>query len=199
MKTNGYIEPEEAADILRLLGGGHDEKNRATEILFKKLSTKVLKRLLFFGCGETLANDLRQEIFVRIYTTNSLPAEPAALVQWLMTITKNIFLDNCRKSDFTHEKETVSFDPTIHDNKAFEPPGDNDIDKCLTHALYLLGKKSPEKSIALNMVLKDVGIKDISQVLQRTEQATRQFLYEARKSLKDYAEPCWQLLKHHGN
>jgi RNA polymerase sigma factor (sigma-70 family) len=199
MIRSHHINLDEADQIVKLLAGSNLQKNKAIELLFEIFALKIYKKFRFYGCDQSMAKDLSQDVWVRIKLTNSLPNEPAALTSWLWAIVKNIFLDHCRKSDSIHQKDTDSFDPLIHDNVINDSTYKDDVNDCLLSAIKILGENSPQKCIALDMCLNDYTIEDISLALKRTEQATRQFLYEARKSLKIFAQPCWELLVSHAN
>jgi RNA polymerase sigma-70 factor, ECF subfamily len=199
MERSHHINLDDAAQIVRLLAGNNHQKNTAIELLVDIFSLKIYKKFRFYRCDESIAKDLSQDVWLRIKLTNSLPEEPAALTNWLWAIVKNIFLDHCRKSDYLHGKDTESFDPSIHDKQINDPVHKDDVNDCLLSAIKLLGNNSPQKCIALDMCLNNFTIEDISLVLKRTEHATRQFLYESRKLLKEFAQPCWELLITHAN
>ena len=64
---------------------------------------------------------------------------------------------------------------------------------CLAKALDKLEKTRHKKDDCLTaLTLKGEGwlIEEIAQKIGRTVKATRQFLYECRKKLKPYMQPC---------
>jgi len=61
---------------------------------------------------------------------------------------------------------------------------------CIMMALQRLRKVSAERAEALSLDFDGMSSKEIAQIINRTEQATRQFLSESRKAFRKYSEPC---------
>ncbi len=61
---------------------------------------------------------------------------------------------------------------------------------CIMMALQKLRKVSAERAEALSLDFDGMSSKEIAQIINRTEQATRQFLSESRKAFRKYSEPC---------
>ena len=64
------------------------------------------------------------------------------------------------------------------------------LNDCIMGALLKLSKVSAERAEALSLDFDGISSKEIAQIINRTEQATRQFLSESRKAFRKYSEPC---------
>jgi len=64
------------------------------------------------------------------------------------------------------------------------------LNDCIMGALQKLRKVSAERAEALSLDFDGMSSKEIAQIINRTEQATRQFLSESRKAFRKYSEPC---------
>lgn len=72
---------------------------------------------------------------------------------------------------------------------------DAEIKDCIELALNKLKAISPERVVAIQLHLEGQSTTEISNILARTEKATRQFLTESRKALRKFAEPCKEWLE----
>ena len=61
---------------------------------------------------------------------------------------------------------------------------------CIMTALKKLSKVSAERAEALSLDFDGMSSKEIAEIINRTEQATRKFLSESRKAFRQYSEPC---------
>jgi RNA polymerase sigma factor (sigma-70 family) len=64
------------------------------------------------------------------------------------------------------------------------------LHNCIMDALQKLRKVSTERAEALSLDFDGHTSKEIASIINRTEQATRQFLSESRKAFRSYAEHC---------
>jgi len=64
------------------------------------------------------------------------------------------------------------------------------LHNCIMEALQKLRKVSAARAEALNLDFEGLSSKEIALIINRTEQATRQFLSESRKAFRNYSEHC---------
>lgn len=90
--------------------------------------------------------------------------------------------------DNEHEAGGQSFD--LEDENSLRGSLREKLHDCIMMALQKLRKVSAERAEALSLDFDGMSSKEIAQIINRTEQATRQFLSESRKAFRKYSEPC---------
>ena len=89
----------------------------AWEQIVQQYSRRIYNICYRFAGSADDAEDLTQEVFIRMYRTlNSYDTSRGAFVTWVTTITRNLLVDHFRRSKM--ERMTDSLDAT--------PPGDED-------------------------------------------------------------------------
>lgn len=82
--------------------------DQAFSILYTRLSPKIYGYLNYKVHKTEKVNDIFQEVFVRIHKTKHLYKKDFPLLPWIFTITRNLVIDEMRKSK--NEKNHIDVD-----------------------------------------------------------------------------------------
>ena len=182
--------------MLAFKGGDND----AFERLMRKHYRSVLNFIArFIGTAE-VAEDLTQEVFLRIYRNRLRYAPKARFRTWMFTIARNLSLNEIRRSTRSGEMITQD-DPDLCANASF-PHQDDDISGPESDLLLQERRKRVRQAIAnlpenqrgavLLRRFEDLSYAEIAAVLGVSEKAVKSLLSRAkanlRKHLADFIE-----------
>jgi RNA polymerase sigma-70 factor (ECF subfamily) len=148
----------------------------------------------FTGSG-TDADDLTQEVFIKMYRTlNSYDVERGAFMTWVTTVTRNLLVDHFRKT--RQERVTDSLDTPQSEQDDAMPLGDRIPDKGPSpdtrvqsrearEAVHLaLQKLSPElRETVILRDLQDMDYREIATVLRVPEGTVKSRINRGRAEL----------------
>ncbi|MBM3339185.1 MAG: RNA polymerase sigma factor [Betaproteobacteria bacterium] len=160
---------------------------------------QLLRYLLRMRLSWDEAEDLLQEIYIKVFRNARKGLGFDSAEAWLWTVVHNCACDHFRKAGRIREKEVI-FD----DNDALEggeipsamhpASGDDSIDECVDAGIKRYAEKMPARAAALMMQLDGFSIREIADRIVRSEQATSQFLFESRRKLAPFIEHCRPLI-----
>jgi RNA polymerase sigma-70 factor (ECF subfamily) len=141
------------------------------------------------------AQDLTQEVFIRMYRTlNSYDVGRGAFMTWVTTLTRNLLVDHFRKTK--HDRLTDSLDATASDHPDAMPlseripdegpPPDSGVQSRETYdAVHqALQKLSPElREAVILRDLQDMDYRDIATVLKVPEGTVKSRINRGRAEL----------------
>jgi len=88
----------------------------AWEEIVQRYSRRIYNICYRFAGSADVAQDLTQEVFIKMYRTlNSYEVERGAFMTWVTTLTRNLLVDNFRKTK--QERLTDSLDSTASDHE----------------------------------------------------------------------------------
>ena len=149
------------------------------KVIYKRYSGKVYHKCLAMLKSGDEAMDATQDIFIKLYTKIADFEERAKLSTWIYRVTYNYCIDMLRK----RKKEEKLFTPEgdIPDNIE-----DEDDDSALleieVEKLKVILDKIPEgdKAVLMMKYQDDMSIKEISEILGKTESSIKMKLKRAR-------------------
>lgn len=167
----------------------------AWEQLVNSYHRRVYNLCYRFTGGADVAEDLAQEVFIRMYRTlSSYDVERGAFVTWLTTMTRNLLVDHFRRS--RQDRLTESLDaapaadeeaPTLADQLADTAPGaDAHVASQQTQRQVhqALQKLSPELREAVVLRdLQDLDYKEIAKILRVPEGTVKSRISRGRTEL----------------
>lgn len=149
-------------------------------MLYRKFSPKVYGKCLSILKNEDDARDAVQEIFVKIMLNLATFGEKAQFSTWIYSITYNFCIDIVRK----RKKERTIFDEDIErapDVPQEEVPDNVLLDLDIKQLKKVLDELSEGDRIILLMKYQDeMSIKDIAEVLSKTESAIKMKIKRAK-------------------
>jgi len=181
-------------------------------LLFKKL------RYQYQAIQETDLQDVIQEAFVKIYNTKSYPKDAASMSAWVFRVCENACLDLLRKAYRKHEmewpewpidSEAPSAEVELQASAGLQEAGvDSDqpvsrpltplnraVEFCVSSGMSLFSSQYPERALAISLAMDGLSMSAIALTLDRTEAATRQFIYESKKKLAPFIQHCLEQLR----
>ena len=179
------------------------------ELLLQRYRTPLVNFLYRMVRNREQAEDLAQEVFLRVYRAREDYEPSAKFTTWLFRIATNLALNSVR--DHRHEKLDVSMDAPITadaedgEERMMEVADDHpDIEqhlveearkKMIRHAI----EKLPEKQRAAVLLHKyqELDYAEISKILQCSESALKSLLFRAYETLRvELAPLVAQSVKH---
>jgi RNA polymerase sigma-70 factor (ECF subfamily) len=179
------------------------------ELLLQRYRTPLVNFLYRMVRNREQAEDLAQEVFLRVYRAREDYEPSAKFTTWLFRIATNLALNSLR--DHRHQKLEISMDaPIVADSEdgdermmevADEHPDieqhlvDEARKKMIRHAI----EKLPEKQRAAVLLHKyqELDYGEISKILQCSESALKSLLFRAYETLRvELAPLVAQAVKH---
>lgn len=166
-------------------------------ILFTRYSKKIVTFCYRF-CGEKgLAEDLAQEVFIRVYKAAPRYRPEANFSTWLFRIATNVCLNETRKYQYRMVREGIEtvesgfYNPEMKDTGRSNPHDlleKKDDRLVLQQAIQSLPDK--QKTALLLKVCNDFSYKDIGKQMKQSESAVKSLIHRARQALT-------KILEHH--
>jgi RNA polymerase sigma-70 factor (ECF subfamily) len=197
--ANGDVDAFEA-DIeardpdVRLMLQVRDDVQGAFEVLVERYQHRLLGIMAHLVSNQEEAEDLTQEVFLRVYRTRKGYRPRAKFSTWLFTIANNLALNHLRGKG---RNPTVNF-PAGSDSTALRPGEDHvpgregtpstqmkqlELTTMVREALDSLGED--QKVAVLLNKFEEMSYAEIAQVMNRTEAAVKSLLARARMNLRD--------------
>jgi RNA polymerase sigma-70 factor, ECF subfamily len=193
-------DPSDDELLASIVAGGDPAKN-ALEALMRRHRNGLLAFLIRRGASEGDAEDIVQEVFIRVYERAAQTFRGNSQVSsWLHTIAANLLHDSYRLTNrqqtldeqgWNEVVETLTADPisepaAVLDRRAF--------DDCVERNYAGFARKHPDMANALYYFV-TLGWKsaDLALSLGRTDAATRQYLLNCRRMLASHLRPCSDL------
>jgi len=183
----------EKADIKLVEDAKKD--SRKYELLYKKYAKDVFNYIWYrVGHNRDVAEDLMQNVFVRAFEhLNKFRQRGYSYRTYLLTITKNVLVNYFKKSKLTVSLDDLTEIPD-------EITQDQLVDRKITagnlwRAVQDLSHN--ERDAILMYYQKDMPIKDIARVMDKSSNAIKIILSRGRKKLKDH--PYLKDIAHYTN
>lgn len=156
-------------------------------LLYERYSGKVYAKCLSMLRNEMEAEDAMQDIFMKLLSKISSFSGRAKFSTWLFSITYNFCIDKIRlaKKDITQEVDDINrygenISDEVEDAQLFEI----EVDKL---KLILDSIGTDERAVLLMKYQDDMSIKDICEILNKSESAIKMQLKRAKeKCMKVY-------------
>lgn len=200
MSTEALEQQLEAKDPdVRLMLQVRDDVQGAFEALVERYQHRLLGVMIHLVGRPEEAEDLTQEVFLRIYRARKGYRPRARFSTWLFTIANNLALNHLRgkgrNPTVTMGGEDTSSQPSIPaDARALAREGTPsaqlrkvELSEVVRDALDVLGED--QKVAVLLNKFEDMSYSEIAQVMGRSEAAVKSLLARARNHLRDQLEP----------
>lgn len=158
------------------------QKESFVELLYDRYSTKIFRKCISLVKDEALAQDLTQDIFIKIMLSLSKFKEKSKFSTWIYSITYNYCIDYIRKHKkrkfrpLEDDRDEIRETNDIEDKELFEIKSER-----LSELLEIISTE--EKSILLMKYQDDMSIKDIQQVLGLSESAVKMRIKRAKEKV----------------
>ncbi len=208
---------EENIDLMaiNLIKEGGAAREEGVSILYKRYY-RILSYLFINGTRiEADADELIQETFIKIVKSCQTFKGEASVSTWIRKIAKNCMIDHIRRrpnqveldeegwyGDNYSDENTLEGDYRalwlIKNQPSIPSEVSETIEECVKRAFARFANESQEnqeRARTLELVVEGYEIKKIATFINRTEGATREYLSQCRKKIKEFMVPCRDLLK----
>jgi len=188
-KSKSYLEDPDVQLMLDFQSGD----KRAFETLMTKYFPRLLNFIYKFVHDKELAEDLTQDVFIKVYKSANKYSPGAKFQTWIYTIAKNVALNELRR----HKNKMVSIDENldskeghyqrqIPDQNAVQP--DADVLQQERKRIVKAAIEGLPESQRLAVILQryeGLSYEDIAQSLETSVKAVKSLLNRAKENLKN--------------
>jgi len=191
----GSEPPSDAQIMLRVKAGDQS----AFDYLVEKYRRPIVSFMYRMARNAAAAEDLAQEVFLRVYRSRENYEASAKFTTWLYRIATNLAVNYARDTRYERPEVTVSLDePDEETGATFElPDGGLNAEQLMVRRERMLAIRRKVEALPEQQRLavimhkyQQMDYKQISEVLKRSESATKSLLFRAyetlREQLKEY-------------
>lgn len=162
-------------------------------MIYSRYANKVYAKCLSMLKNESLAVDACQDIFLKIFLNLARFEEKSQFSTWVYSITYNYCIDSLRKHK--KENEIFKYEKEIKDETAYEE-GDYEIFEIESQKLDKVMELIPseDKAILLMKYEQSMSIKDISEIMDKTESAIKMKIKRAKEKARILSETLVNVL-----
>jgi RNA polymerase sigma-70 factor (ECF subfamily) len=186
----GAEPPSDAQIMLRVKAGDQS----AFDYLVQKYRRPMVSFMYRMARNAAAAEDLAQEVFLRVYRSRESYEASAKFTTWLYRIATNLAVNHARDTRHERPEVTVSLDePDEETGNTFEvPDGNLNAEQIMVRRERMLAIRRkvealPEQQRMAVIMHKyqQMDYKQIAEVLKRSESATKSLLFRAYESLRE--------------
>ena len=164
------------------------------ELLLRKYRTPLVNFLYRMVCDLAVAEDLAQEVFLRVYRARKEYAPSAKFTTWMFRIATNVALNSIR--DNRHRRMEISMDQTVDvgddEQAAMQVPDPRPtveqrlVDRGRAEMILRAIHGLPEKQRAAVLLHKyqELDYDEIARILECSESALKSMLFRAYETLR---------------
>jgi DNA-directed RNA polymerase specialized sigma24 family protein len=160
-------------------------------LLFKEQRLRLVRLSRNLGVPADVAVEIVQESFLALWQKLQDGEEIESHIAFLVTTTKNKTINFLKSS---YNRQLIFKEDLEEEGGAMEDFGSERLrERCVDEKIGVFERQYPEAGYAIKMQLDGIDIARIAGAINRTSEATRQYLYQIRKKLKDYLIECKEL------
>ena len=174
---------------------------QAFRLLFDKHKKKIVNFCYRFCNNRETAEDLAQEVFLKVYKAAPAYQANAKFTTWLYKIATNVCLNEVRRPVYRVRTDSLDAEEADHTNfrKQLADPQSISPDahfekKENDHMILEAIAKLPQTQRAAILLLVDQGFsyQEIARQINRSESGVKSLIHRARATLKDALKFCSQ-------
>jgi RNA polymerase sigma-70 factor (ECF subfamily) len=188
--VGSYTELSDADVMLRVKAGD----DAAFDYLVEKFRRPIVSFMYRMAHNQAIAEELAQEVFLRVYRSRHTYAADAKFTTWLYRIATNLGVNHARDSKAERVDQTVSIDETDEETGLTIDVADPHMtaEQSLLRRERLAAirrhvESLPERQRMAVLMHKYQGMdyRQIAEVLKLSESATKSLLFRAYETLRD--------------
>jgi RNA polymerase sigma-70 factor (ECF subfamily) len=188
-----HVPYDSLSDAEVMLRAGTDD-DAAYEYLVNKYHRPMIAFMYRMCRNQALAEELAQEVFLRVYRSRKSYAAEAKFTTWLYRIATNLAVNHMRDHKVERSGKVVSLDePDEESGTTLDVPDPTlNVEQNILRRERLQAIKKhvmalPEKQRAAVLMHKYQGMdyKEIAEVLKLSESATKSLLFRAYETLRE--------------
>jgi RNA polymerase sigma-70 factor (ECF subfamily) len=168
--------------------------------LHLEYSRFMFKFLMKKNAKPEIAEEIIQEVFMSLYEKFYSIKDMGAIKGWLITSAFNKYKNYLDKKSTKSEEGITYIDAEgyleddgsddMHLDKEVDESSDSDVVECFKKKFKIFQKANPEAALIIEMDMDEMSGREMAEVINRSEAATRTFLKESKKKLKPLLEEC---------
>ncbi|HWC20562.1 MAG TPA: RNA polymerase sigma factor [Terriglobales bacterium] len=179
------------AEVMLLAGAGDDS---AFEYLVEKFRRPMVGFMYRMTHNQAIAEELAQEVFLRIYRSRSSYQAEAKFSTWLYRIATNLAVNHARDTRSERMASTVNLDEpdpetgTTPDVADATPNVEADIlrnERLAAIRQHIMSLPERQRMAVLMHKYQGLDYREIGKVLKLSESATKSLLFRAYETLRD--------------
>jgi RNA polymerase sigma-70 factor, ECF subfamily len=174
--------------------GGKPRDNGIAQ-LYRAYARRFVAYLLKHRVPREHAEELVQEVFINIVRHCDSFRGDTRIDAWMWSIVRNALIDYMRRQrpEVTiDDDELINLAGAVEDS---ESDTSTDLDECVRKAFAAFSIANSDRAQVLSLVaFEGWSIEDVAVMLKRTPGATREYVSQCRKKLKDFLQPCREFL-----
>jgi RNA polymerase sigma-70 factor (ECF subfamily) len=188
--TSGVIEVDDAQVMLRVKAGDV----AAFNYLVQKFRRPMIAYMYRMAHNSAIAEELAQEVFLRVYRSRESYSADAKFSTWLYRIATNLAINHARDTQHERPEVSVSLDDADTETGTTLDVADKtpNVEQNLLRRERLAAIRKqvdalPERQRAAVLMHKYQGMdyRQIGEVLKLSESATKSLLFRAYESLRE--------------
>jgi len=186
----GAESPSDAEIMLRAKAGDQS----AFDYLVQKYRRPMISFMYRMARNASAAEDLAQEVFLRVYRSRASYEASAKFTTWLYRIATNLAVNHARDTRHERPEVQVSLDEPNDDSGATLelPDGSLTAEQVLVRRERMMAIRSKVEALPEQQKLavimhkyQQMDYKEIALVLKKSESATKSLLFRAYETLRD--------------
>jgi RNA polymerase sigma-70 factor, ECF subfamily len=186
----GGEETSDAQIMLRVKAGDQP----SFDYLVQKYRRPIVSFMYRMARNASAAEDLAQEVFLRVYRSRASYEASAKFTTWLYRIATNLAVNHARDTRHERPEVTVSLDePNEDSGTTLElPDGNLTAEQAMVRRERMLAIRSkvealpePQKLAVIMHKYQQMDYKQIAEVLKKSESATKSLLFRAYETLRE--------------
>lgn len=175
-----YMKTKEDYDLIKCCLNGNQEAFAELVSRYKNLVYSVILRMIN---DHEEANDLAQEVFIKVYKNLDKYSPEYKFSTWIMRITTNLVIDFRRKK----KQEIISIDDIEYEPASFDTPEGSYIEKEQKKLLNLAIKNLPDMYKIPIVLYHQQGLsyQEIGDIIGEPLSKVKNRIFRGRKMLKE--------------
>src|ERR1700730_12689481 len=192
----GWAELSDAEIMLRVREGD----DSGFSILIEKYRKQIVHFMFRMSRNQAVAEELAQEVFLRVYRSRQTYRAEAKFSTWLYRIATNLGVNHARDTKYERTAQNVYLDQpdpetgTSPDVADSTPNVEQDLvrdERMQAIRKHVMALPERQRSAVLMHKYQEMDYKEIGEILKLSESATKSLLFRAyqtlRENLKDFA------------
>jgi RNA polymerase sigma-70 factor (ECF subfamily) len=185
------------ADIMLRVREGDDS---GFSILIEKYRKQMVHFMFRMSRNQAVAEELAQEVFLRVYRSRQTYRAEAKFSTWLYRIATNLGVNHARDTKHERTAQNVYLDQPDPETGTTPDVADNTLsveqelvreERMKAIRQHVMALPERQRNAVLMHKYQDMDYKEIGEVLKLSESATKSLLFRAyqtlRENLKDFA------------
>jgi RNA polymerase sigma-70 factor (ECF subfamily) len=179
-------------ESLRKIRTGGSARSEGVSELYRRYASRMLAYFMRNRVPQAEAEDLIQDVFVSVVRNCGQFRGDARIDAWLWSIARNRLIDRARAARPTESIDDEELLQLSDGNVLADPASDvRDLVDCVRRGFARFAREHHDRAQALILsVAEGWSVAELAAFLGRTPGATREYISQCRKRLREFLEDC---------